>query len=82
MESRDTGKSRTSGSGRRLAETAWNTNRKAEHSPYAPPPYFHPGRPHPTLDENERTHKLGNALSGIESPLRDPLCPEGQTELP
>ena len=53
MESRDTGKSRTTGLGRRLAETAWNTNRKAENSPCAPPPYFHNCEAAPNLREHQ-----------------------------
>jgi hypothetical protein len=64
MESRDTGKSRTSGSGRRLAETAWNTNRKAENSPYAPPPYFHNRKAAPALEEDQRAIKSGNHHEG------------------
>jgi len=62
MESRDTGKSRTSGSGRRLAETAWNTNRKAENSPYAPPPYFHSTRHHLRQAETNEPTNLGTDL--------------------
>jgi hypothetical protein len=41
VESRDTGKSGTSGSGRGMWETARKINGKAESSLYAPTPYFH-----------------------------------------